>query len=120
MGRDDYMVVTQQCQFPDFDTWVVVISGGSEVKNLPANAGDVGLISGLRRSPGKGNGNPLHYSCLGNPVNRGGYWATVRRGCKRVRHNLATKQLQLLRDRCGLQEILHGLQGDGHQVDNLV
>ena len=36
-------------------------------KNLPANAGDTGLIPGLRRSPGKGNGNPLQYSCLGNP-----------------------------------------------------
>ena len=37
------------------------------VKNLPANAGDMGLILGLGRSPGEGNGNPLQYSCLGNP-----------------------------------------------------
>ena len=55
MGHDDYMVVVQQCQFPDFDIWVAVISGGSEVKKLPASAGDVGLIPGLRRSPGKEN-----------------------------------------------------------------
>ena len=41
------------------------------VKNPPANAGDVGLISGLRRSPGEGNGNPFQYSCQGNPMDRG-------------------------------------------------
>ena len=45
--------------------------GGSVVKNPPANEGDVGLIPGSRRSPGKGNGNPLQYSCLGNPMDRG-------------------------------------------------
>ena len=38
------------------------------VKNLPANVGDLGLIPGLGRSPGEGNGNPLQYSCLGNPM----------------------------------------------------
>ena len=48
------------------------------VKNLPANAGDTGSISGSGRSPGEGNGNPLHYSCLKNPVDRGAWWATVR------------------------------------------
>ena len=42
----------------------------SVVKNLPANAGDVGLIPGLGRSPGGGNGNPLQYSCLGNSMDR--------------------------------------------------
>ena len=41
------------------------------VKNLPANAGDMGLISGLGRSPGEGNGNPLQYSCLENSMDRG-------------------------------------------------
>ena len=39
-------------------------------KNLPASAGDVGLISGLGRSPGEGNGNPLQYSYLENPMDR--------------------------------------------------
>ena len=43
------------------------LSGGSVVKNLPANAGDVGSILGSGRSPGEGNGNPLQYSCLENP-----------------------------------------------------
>ena len=50
------------------------------VKNLPANAGDirdVGSISGLGRSPGGGNGNPLQYSCLENPMDRGVWLATV-------------------------------------------
>ena len=47
------------------------------VKNLPANAGDAGSIPGLQRSPGKENGNSLHYSCLGNPMDRGVWRATV-------------------------------------------
>ena len=51
--------------------------GGSVVRNLSANAGDVGLIPGLGRSSGEGNGNPLQYSCLGNTVDRGAWWATV-------------------------------------------
>ena len=55
------------------------------VKNLPAHAGDtsnVDLISGLERSPGIGNGNPLRGSCLENPMGRGVWWAT--RGCKQL------------------------------------
>ena len=54
--------------------------GGTVVKNLPANAGDardVGSIPGSGRSPGGGNGNPLQYSCLGNPIDRGAWRATV-------------------------------------------
>ena len=51
--------------------------GGSVVKNLPVNAGDVGSIPGLGRSPGEGNGGPLQYSCLGNPMDRGVWWATI-------------------------------------------
>ena len=47
------------------------------VKNLPGNAGDVGLILGLARSPGEGNGYPLQYSCLENSMDRGAWWATV-------------------------------------------
>ena len=45
--------------------------GGSAVKNLPTNAGDAGSVPGLGRSPGEGNGNPLQYSCLENPTDRG-------------------------------------------------
>ena len=47
------------------------------VKNLPADTGDLGLISGLGRIPGEGNGKPLQYSCLENPMDRGVWWATV-------------------------------------------
>ena len=50
---------------------------GSAVMNPPADAGDLGLIPGLGRSPGKVNGNPLQYSCLENPMDRGAWWATV-------------------------------------------
>ena len=49
----------------------------SVVKNPPANLGDLSLIPGSGRSPGEGNGNPLQYSCLGNPMDRGAGWATV-------------------------------------------
>ena len=51
--------------------------GGSAVKNLSANAGDTGSIPGLGRSPGEENGNPLQYSCLGNPMDREVWQATV-------------------------------------------
>ena len=50
---------------------------GSVVKNLPAKQETMGSVLGAGRSPGEGNGNPLQYSCLGNPVGRGAWWATV-------------------------------------------
>ena len=60
------------------------------VKNPPANAGDIrdaGLIPGLGRSPGGEHGNPLQYSCLENPRDRGAWWATV--------HGVAKHQTRL-------------------------
>ena len=51
--------------------------GGSVVKNPPANSGDAGSIPASGSSPGEGNGNPLQYSCLGNPVDRGAWQAIV-------------------------------------------
>ena len=51
--------------------------GGSEVKDPACNAGDPGSIPRLGRSPGEGNGNPLQYSCLENPMDGGAWWATV-------------------------------------------
>ena len=68
------------------DEWInmwyisVCFPGGTVVKNPPANAqdtGHVGSIPGSGRSPGEGNGNPLQYSCLGNPMDRGAWCATV-------------------------------------------
>ena len=58
------------------------------VKNAPANAGDASSVPGLGRSPGKGNGNPLQYSCLSRLV------GCSPLGCKRVGHDLVTKQQQ--------------------------
>ena len=49
----------------------------AQMMNLPANAGNEASITGSGRSPGGGNGNPLQYSCLGNPLDRGTWWATV-------------------------------------------
>ena len=57
------------------------------VKNLPANAGDLGSIPGSGKSPGGGLGNPLQYSCLENPMDRGAWQATV--------HGVAQSQTQL-------------------------
>ena len=59
------------------------------VKNSPANegdAGDTGLIPARRRSPGEGHGNPLQYSCLENPMDRGAWWATVHAVAKSQTH----------------------------------
>ena len=61
--------------------------GGSEVKASACNAGDLSLIPGLGRSPGEGNGNPLQYSCLENPMDGGAWWATV--------HGVTKSQTQL-------------------------
>ena len=59
---------------------------GSEVKASARNAGDLGSIPGLGRSPGEGNGNPLQYSCLKNPMDGGAWWATVH-GVAKVGHD---------------------------------
>ena len=69
-----------QCGTPE-----IRYPGGAVVNNLPANAGDAretGLIPGSGRSLGEGNGNPLQYSCLGNPMDRGAWRATVHRAAK--------------------------------------
>ena len=55
---------------------------GSEGKEFATSAGDLGSIPGSGRSPGEGNSNPLQYSCLGNPKDRGDWLATVRGGHK--------------------------------------
>ena len=64
--------------------------GDSVVKNPPASAGDTGdsgSVPGLGRSPGEGNGNPLQYSCLKNPMDRGA-WQAIVHGVARVGHDL--------------------------------
>ena len=66
---------------------IVGFPGSSLVKTPPANAGDAGSIPGLGRSPGGGNGNPLQYSCLENPMDIGAWRATV--------HGVTKSQRQL-------------------------
>ena len=76
-----------------FKAFVWEWPGGSVVKNLPVDAGDTGdssSIHGWERSPGGGNGNPLQYSCLENPMERGTWLATIH-GVTGVGHDLVTK-----------------------------
>ena len=61
--------------------------GGSVVKNSPANTEDIGSILGSGRSPGERNGNPLQYSCLENPMDRGAWWG--------IAHGVTKIQTQL-------------------------
>ena len=82
-------VAKSRTRLSDFHFSTLIISarslglpGGSVVKKKkkkspPARAGDAGLIPASGRSPGEGNGNPLQYSCLENPTDRGAWWATV-------------------------------------------
>ena len=56
---------------------ILGFTGGSLVKNSPTNAGDTGLIPGLGRFPGEGNGNSFPYSCMGNSMDRGAWWTIV-------------------------------------------
>ena len=85
------------------------------VNNLPANAGDardVGLISGLRRSPGVGNGNPLQYSCVRNSAERGAWRATV--------HEVIKSQTQLSNSihthTCSLEQVVMCWEFFGHLI----
>ena len=86
-----------QCRRPRFNSWdgkifwrrdrlltpvFLGFPGSSTVKASACNAGDLGSIRGLGRSPGEGNGNPLQYSCLENPMDGGTWWATVHRVAK--------------------------------------
>ena len=72
------MIDAQECV--QFCLWHETLGfpGGSVVKNPPADAGDVGSIPGSGRFPGEGHGYPLQYSCLGNPMDRGAWRATIR------------------------------------------
>ena len=73
--------------------WITVSPGGSVGKESACDAGnavDAGSIPGSGRSPREGNGNPFQYSCLGNSMDRGAWWATIH-GVTRVGYDLATK-----------------------------
>ena len=75
---------------------VLGFPGGSVSKESACSIGEPGSIPALGRSPGEGNGNPLHYSCLRNHLNRGDCWATVDRGHKELNTESSThKELNL-------------------------
>ena len=86
-------LVSPVCVFTAFNNASVGFPDGSVVKNPFANAGESGLIPGSGRSPGVGNGNPLQYSCLGNPMDRRASGLQSIRS-QRVGHDLVTKQRQ--------------------------
>ena len=67
--------------------------GSAEVKASACNVGDLGSIPGSGRASGEGNGNPLQYSYLGNPMDRGSWRATVK-GVANFEHSLATEEQQ--------------------------
>ena len=71
MWYDNISIYLLMCIFPQR------LPGGSDGKASGYNAGDLGSIPGLERSPGEENGNPLQYSCLENPMDGGASWATV-------------------------------------------
>ena len=90
------IMVKKNCGFSQFVHQVVGLLDhmsfpcSSVGKESACNAGDLGSIPGLGRFPGEGNGNPLQYSCLENPMDREAWWATFY-GVARVEYNLATK-----------------------------
>ena len=87
--------------------------GGSEVENPPASAGetrDVGSVPGLGRSPGGGNGNPLQCYCLGSPMDRGAWWASV--------HGVAKSQTLLSNWAHG--DVMVIPWSDSHKTDRLI
>ena len=67
--------------------YMIKESGGSDGKASVYNTGDLGSIPGSGRFPGGGNGNPLQYSCLENPMDRGAWCRPLSMGLQRVRHN---------------------------------
>ena len=85
MGDNESKGLGSQCntfQIVDYSTKLKVFPGGSVGKESAWNAGDLGSIPGLGRFPGEENGNPLQYSCLENPMDRGAWQATVHGGHK--------------------------------------
>ena len=78
--------------------WSLGSPGGSDGKESACNAGDTDLIPGLGRFPGEGNDNPLQYSCLENPMDRGAKWATV--------HEVSKSQTQLSNFHQGVKQLM--------------
>ena len=79
-----YIIKMYICSFNDNS---LGFPGAQMVKKSTCSTGDLGSVPGLGRSPGRGHGNPLQYSCLENPMDRGAWWATV--------HGVTKSQTQL-------------------------
>ena len=96
---------TQKCNNRDVcekteQTWIIHPSGplwgfphGSDGKESACNAGDLGSVSGLERSPREGNGNPLQFSCLENSMDRGAWWSKLHEVTKNRIYDLAINTL---------------------------
>ena len=78
------MVLSKMKRFAILQYHPLGFPGGSVVKNPPVNAGDLVSIPGSERSPGEGNGNPLQYSCLENPMDREAWQTRVHRVTKEL------------------------------------
>ena len=76
-GSPKPRVAIDNCKLLPWGKRYVGFPGGSDVKESACNVGDLGSIPGSGRSPGEGHGNPLQYSCLENPLNRGAWWAMI-------------------------------------------
>ena len=99
--------VTGGIFFPSFicSMWDPHFLGGSMVKDLPANAGASGLIPLFRRSPRGGNGNPLQYSCLENPRDRGA-WPAMVHGVAEGQTELSTWQIDTYADKAAVRTVI--------------
>ena len=85
-----HYAIGRKSQYKRFTWWL------SACKESACDAGDLGSIPGLERSPGEGNGNPFQYSGLENSMDRGAWWATVHGVAKRLRHDWGTNTFTLL------------------------
>ena len=86
--------------------FILGFPGGSDSKESTCNVGDLGSIPGSGRSPGEGNGNPLQYSCLRNPMDRGARWATVH-GVAKSRTRLTTEHTRAV---CSIEGQMESVQ----------
>ena len=84
-----YLLSLEWPRYLRMDLTFLGFPGDTNSKESACNAGNPGSISGLGRRPGKGNGNPLQYSCLENSMDRGAWWAPAM-GSQRIRHNWET------------------------------
>ena len=89
------------------------------IKNPPADIEDVGLIPGFGRSPGGKNGNPLQYSCLGNPIDRGAWWAIVH-GVTKESDTTQQPTTTNIKTKCTTAHSAHGAKEPKYQYNKSI